>query len=246
VMHDVDYVIIWPVGAAIGAWAAVPSQMSQALYIQNMALLVHGSWAAYRQHPFNMGWVAHTYKWARDTGTDLKDVMLTLFTIAIVGFPAAWVFMIWFMYHCGYVKLNYGWNNWVVDVALNQGVRGLTHFGSLLPPNFQFWQHGVMAVAGVVLVFLLYFLRARFVWFMVNPTALAMVLWLPELVWLASLVSLVAKYIGIRLVGARRFEEYVAYVAAGLLWGMGVPYIIAGVYELYLDVIPKFQAFYVP
>jgi hypothetical protein len=245
VIHDTYHILIWPVGASIGAWAAVPSQSSQALYIQNMALLVHGSWAAYRQNPWNMGFTAHTYKWARDLNVSLKDVMIALFAIAIVGWPVAFIFNVWWLYHGGgYVKLNEGTYTWPVDVALNQGVRGLTHFSSLL--EMPFWYHGLLAVLGIATVFIIYFLRMRFAWFLINPTAVAMTMWLTEFIWLAALVALIAKYIGIRIFGARRYEEYAAYVAAGLCWGLGAGYIIGGFYDLFMGVLPKFQAFFVP
>ncbi len=209
VIHDTYHVLLWPAGAAIGAWSWMPSQQNQALYIQNMALLVHGCWAAFRQNPWNMGFTAHTYKWAKDTGTSLKDVLLALFAIALVGWPVTFIFNVWWLYHGGgYVKLNEGTYRWPVDVALDQGIRGLTHFSTLL--QMPFWYHGLLAVIGAFVVFLINFLRARFAWFMINPTALAMVLWLPEYVWLASLVALIVKYLGIRLFGARRYEEYVA------------------------------------
>ncbi|MEM0377533.1 MAG: DUF6785 family protein [Thermofilum sp.] len=245
VIHDTYYLLIWPVGAGIGAWGGVPTQASQPLYIQNMALLVHGCWAAYRQSPWNMGFTAHTYKWARDLNVNLRDVMLALFAIAVVGWPVAFIFNVWWLYHGGgYVKLNEGTYGWPVDVALNQGVRGLTHFSSLL--EIPFWQHGVMALLGIILVFAIYFLRMRFAWFMINPTAVAMTLWLVEFIWLAALAALIAKYLGIRIFGARRYEEYASYVAAGLCWGLGAGYIIGGFYDLFLGVLPKFYAFFVP
>ncbi|MEM2823413.1 MAG: hypothetical protein QXF69_04895, partial [Thermofilaceae archaeon] len=245
VIHDTYYLLIWPVGAGVGAWASVPTQASQPLYIQNMALLVHGCWAAYRQSPWNMGFTAHTYKWARDLNVNLRDVMLALFAIAVVGWPVAFIFNVWWLYHGGgYVKLNEGTYGWPVDVALNQGVRGLTHFSSLL--EIPFWQHGVMALIGIILVFAIYFLRMRFAWFMINPTAVAMTLWLVEFIWLAALAALIAKYLGIRIFGARRYEEYASYVAAGLCWGLGAGYIIGGFYDLFLGVLPKFYAFFVP
>ena len=242
---DYYYVLIWPVGASIGAWSWAPSQSSQALYIQNMALVVHGSGAAYRQIPYNMGWVAHTYKWARDLNASLKDMLLILFAVAIVGWPLGMLVSTWWMHHVGgYAKLNYIYNSWAVDSALDRGVRGLTMYSTLL--QMPFWYHGLLAVLGVAVVFGVHFLRARFAWFVINPTAMAATLWLPQYMWSASLAALIAKYLGIRVFGARRYEEYAAYVAAGLCWGLGSGYLLAGIYDLLLHIIPKFQAFYVP
>ncbi|MCS7105009.1 MAG: hypothetical protein NZ954_05530 [Thermofilaceae archaeon] len=239
------YLLIWPVGASIGAWANVPSQSSQALYIQNMALVAHGSGAAFRQIPYNMGWIAHTYKWAHDLNANLKDVLLMLIAVAVVGWPLGMFVSTWWMHHVGgYTRLNYVYNSWAVDMALNQGIRGLTHYGTLM--EMPFWYHGLLAVVGIFTVFSIHFLRMRFAWFIINPTALAATLWLPHYMWSASLAALIAKYLGNKVFGARKYEEYAAYVAAGLCWGLGSGYLIAGLYDLFLNIIPKFRAFYVP
>ncbi|MEM4569448.1 MAG: hypothetical protein QXN73_07295 [Thermofilaceae archaeon] len=239
------YLLIWPVGASIGAWASVPAQSNQALYIQNMALVVHGSGAAYRQIPYNMGWVAHTYKWARDLNANLNDVLILLLAVAVVGWPLGMFVSTWWMHHVGgYARLNYIYNAWAVDMALDQGVRGLTYHATLL--EMPFWYHALLAVLGIATVFSIQFLRMRFAWFIINPTALAATLWLPHYMWSASLAALIAKYLGIRIFGARRYEEYASYVAAGLCWGLGSGYLLAGIYDLLVNVIPKFRAFYVP
>jgi hypothetical protein len=244
VAHETYYLFTWPFGAMVGAWSWAPSQRNQALYIANMALHVHGRWDTYRQCPWNMGFTAHTYKWARDLNVSLRDVLLTLVTVAVIGFPTAFIFGVWLEYHCGFVKLSQGGNTGPISDALNQGVRALTYNATLLA--MPFWYHGLLAALSIVAVFAIGFLRTRFAWFLVNPTALVMSFYLPQYLWSAALAALAAKYIGIRVFGARRYEEYVAYVAAGLCWGLGAGYIIAGVYDLYINVIPRFQAFFVP
>ncbi len=241
---DMYYVIMWPVGNSLGLWGTPPSQ-SRSLFMQNIALVAHGSWPSYRQVPYNMGWIAHTYKWAHDMDVNLRDLLLVLFTVAIVGWPLASVISLWWMHHVGgYAKLNYIYNSWVVDTALDMGVRSFAQYSTLL--QMPFWYHGALAALGVAVVFAINFLRARFAWFMINPTALAITMWLPQYMWSASLVALIAKYLGNKVFGARRYEEYASYVAAGLCWGLGSGYLIAGIYSLLLEVLPKFRALYVP
>lgn len=58
--------------------------------------------------------------------------------------------------------------------------------------------------------------------------------------------SLIAKYVGVKTFGARRFEEYASYVAAGLCWGLGSGYLLAGVYSMLFHVLPRFHALFVP
>jgi hypothetical protein len=243
-IHDSYFLLTWPFGAMVGAWSWAPRQQNQALYIANMALVVHGQVSALTNNPWNMGYTAHTYKWARDLNVDLRDLLITLFAVAVVSWPITFIFGVWQTYHCGgYLKLNFAARH-VVGNALDMGVRGFTFMGTLL--QMPFWYHSLLATLGIATVFAIHFLRTRFAWFMINPTALAVTLWLPEYVWLAALIAFAIKSFGARVFGAKRYEEYAAYVAAGLCWGVGTTYTILGFFALFVETLPKFFAFFVP
>jgi len=77
-----------------------------------------------------------------------------------------------------------------------------------------------MALLGIILVFAIYFLRMRFAWFMINPTTVAMTLWLVEFVRFTTLIT---KYLDNRIFGARRYEENASYVAACLIKARAKP-----------------------
>lgn len=100
------------------------------------------------------------------------DLLLVLFAVALVGWPLASFISVWWMHHVGgYSRLNYIYNSWVVDAALDSDVRSFAQYAPLY--QMPFWYHGLLAVAGVAVVFLVNALRARFAWFLINPTALA-------------------------------------------------------------------------
>jgi signal transduction histidine kinase len=103
------------------------------------------------------------------------------------------------------------------------------------------------AIAGLVLVFAVWWLRMRFPWFFIDPTALTMsmavgLIW----TWLFALIALILRVILIRVMGVKRFEEYVIPIGAGAALGFGAPIIVTGLIELFTVVLPRFSAFYVP
>ncbi|MCC6051192.1 MAG: hypothetical protein LM580_10815 [Thermofilum sp.] len=242
-LYNVYHVYTWPFGAAIGAWSWAPSQANQALYITNVALVINTTGGTYRHAPINMAYVAHTYKWARDFNADLRDVLLALIAMALISIPAAFVFSVWWYYHGGgYLKLNADGRG-LVGASLNIGVRGLTQNTTLF--SLPTWYHATLSLLGIATVFAIHFLRMRLAWFLINPVALAYVVSVPR-EWFTFLIALTVKSIATKIVGAKRFEEYAAYAAAGLCWGLGSTYLIGALFDLFTSVIPRFYALYVP
>lgn len=92
-----------------------------------------------------------------------------------------------------------------------------------------------------------YYLRGKFAWFFIDPTALAMSMAVGlEWTWLSGLIALVIKLVLIRTMGLRRFESYVIPIAAGISLGFGAPLLFAGLIEFFGVILPKFFSFYVP
>jgi hypothetical protein len=236
--HRCYYVLAWPFGASIGAWSWAPSQANQALYLANMDIALN---SIGRYYQWNIAYAAHTYKWARDLNVSVRDVLLVLIAMAVIVFPTAFTFGIWWYYHAGgYTKLQATYRG-LVDDALRMGVRA---FGMNPLTQMPFWYHGLLSVLGILTVFAIHFLRTRIAWFMINPVALAYLSEPRE--WFSFIVALTVKYIATRIVGAKRFEEYAAYVAAGLCWGLGATWLIGAVYDLSTSVLPGSFALYVP
>ena len=64
--------------------------------------------------------------------------------------------------------------------------------------------------------------------------------------WLTSLIALIIKYVAIRTVGMRRYEEYVMPVVAGWILGFGAPWLIALLINMATATIPRFMTLYQP
>jgi len=124
----------------------------------------------------------------------------------------------------------------------------MTSSGQLMPigathPN-EVWP---FALTGLVLVLIVWWLRMKFAWFFIDPTALTMSMAVGlEWTWLSGLVALVIKLILVRVMGIRRFEQFVLPIATGIALGFGAPILIAGLIEYFNVVVPRFTAYYVP
>jgi hypothetical protein len=78
-------------------------------------------------------------------------------------------------------------------------------------------------VAGTVITIILFLLRARFVWWPINPVGFIVgtgvsTIWFGS--WDAFLVAWIAKYFTLRLGGSKAFEQYGLPVAGGLVTGI--------------------------
>lgn len=105
---------------------------------------------------------------------------------------------------------------------------------------------GYYWLGGMLLTFVLYFLRARFAWFFINVPALYVSMTIVTYMWLTSLIALIIKYIAIRTVGIKRYEEYVMPTVAGWIIGFGAVWLIAAILNLGGVVVPKFFSLYQP
>jgi len=93
----------------------------------------------------------------------------------------------------------------------------------------------------------LYVLKARFTWFwFINVPALYVSMTIVTYMWLTSLIALIIKYVAIRTVGMRRYEEYAMPVVAGWIIGFGAAWLPAAIVNLFAVVIPKCMSMYLP
>jgi len=100
---------------------------------------------------------------------------------------------------------------------------------------------------GLLLGLVLYVLKARFTWFwFINVPALYVSMTIVTYMWLTSLIALIIKYVAIRTVGMRRYEEYVMPVVAGWILGFGAAWLPAAIVNLFAVVIPKCMSMYLP
>jgi hypothetical protein len=81
----------------------------------------------------------------------------------------------------------------------------------------------VQFIVGAAIVTIVYILHARFPWFPLNPAGVTLgFTWITFHVVIPALVALIAKYIILRIGGAKVYEEMVVPFAIGALASTGI------------------------
>lgn len=194
--------------------------------------------------PMSSGHMVTLYKLAYDLKMKLKDLLIAL----IIGMVIlAFVFIsvnIFFIFHTkgGLSQLGQlnSWWPWIAAGRYHRGrwlVEGLTIEYNL----------GVMYGLGMLVSFALYFLKTKvpLFWF-VNVPALFVAITIPTYMWMTSLIALIIKYITIRTVGLRKYEQYAMPVVAGLILGFGAMWLPAALINLFGVAIPRSINLYQP
>lgn len=164
-----------------------------------------------------------SYRMASLTGTDNKGVfrILTLTTIllpltSIIG-------SIWVVNTFGVSRTSLG--SWYVG---NYNSRiGVTEGGNT--PTAAPWIP--YAILGIVIVGVLSFLHARFLWWPVDPAGYVLATTMHPLLeglWLPFLIAWVAKMITLRAGGSKAYENYGVPIATGFLTGTTLSILIGG------------------
>lgn len=238
---------IYPLGSALGYWTEqVPSggNPSYEWFITGNLIVPFNNCWTLRVNGFGPGALTGFYKIAYETKTNLKDAFFAIIYIAILGSFAAFAWRVWLYYHGGGMVHAGGWS-WTQWWKGGYNIWGAW---SYMPFGETNWQPSLtFGATGFIIILVVYYLRGKFAWFFVDPTALAMSMAVGlEWTWLSGLVALVIKLILIRTMGLRRFESYVIPIAAGVSLGFGAPLLFAGLIEFFGVILPKFLSFYVP
>ncbi len=241
------YSYIYTPGVLLGYWPyTVPTGGNNyaAFVTAHLALPFNNCWTV-RVNGLGPGGSVGLYKIAYETRTNLRDVLATAVYYVVLGTVLTSVFMIWFLAHGGGITRTNSWGNWVHWMKTGYAVTGSGGFGPYgeTRPDAIF----PFAAFGLVLFFALYFIRIKFPMIPIDPTAFTMSLAVGLIwTWLSALVALVIKLVLVRVMGVRRFEQYVLAIATGIALGFGAPILIAGLIEFFATILPRFSAFYVP
>jgi hypothetical protein len=228
------YYWIYPTGVALGQWStALPTTSSGNLVTEQIVSML-GNWIP-RHSPMGAGFTTQYYYVARKTKTDIKDALRMYAFVAILGTFVSIVFSIWFYNFYG-LQNNPGYASYVTWYTASKGV--VTGESLTLPTD----QVVIWTIIGLILSFVLYWVRMIYPGFIVNPVALIPALWLMEFMWLASLIALIVKYVLVKALGPAKFEKIVIPLAAGLALGSGLFVWIGPLYKLFTVVIPKLAA----
>jgi len=242
IMHW-QWQLYYPVGAALGYWSWNAPQVNQALMASNTAMTALGGWGGPRQTIYATASTTLVYQMAHRLKASIKQILIWCIIIVVIGWPVALILQLYMDYHLG--AANLAWAGGFSGIPGNAMSMGITELSNGIYPGFDWGLNYGLVAAGIVLIWILMFLKTRFAWFgWFNPSAFILTMWLPEYMWLAALVALILKVIISRAVGPRRSVLYVTPAASGLAIGFGSVYIIAGLYYLFTLAIPTLQLFW--
>lgn len=248
--HNVDFwsdfngwTLTYPVGAALGNWPwTVPSGGNNyAWFVSNMVGYgAPGGWVLRTEGFGPVGSMA-LYKIAYHNRMNLRDLYWLMLIIAIIITPFAMWWHIWLVNHGGGFinQNNWGWRPW-----WQSGAYGLDTGG--LRPGQTFESTYFFVGLGFIVGLLLFVVRMKFAWFFINPVALVPSLACMPWIWMICLVALIIKTLGIRIVGLKRYEEYVLPAAAGVALGFGSLFFWSVLVNFFTVALPKFLGLYVP
>jgi len=240
-LNSADWRLTYPVGVAAGYYpASIPSDGAPSSWVTFRVFTApQDNWISRCVGvPGPMLWL-HTYKVAHYNRTDLGDVVKSAVLLSIIGFVISWVAHTYLFAHAGGISRTnaWGWTTWSM---------GNLHGDSFWPPEPDYSSTYVWTLIGIAIVFGVYAIRRLLPWIPLNAMILGFVLSCLEWYWLVLLIVLVVKYIMIRIVGVKKFMEYVMPLAAGTGAGFSSLYIVALLYNAFTVALPKFYSLYIP
>jgi len=231
----------WFFGALTGLWGWTAPQTNTTLAA--FSIMVNGDWGWTSGHtncgPAMPFW-AQAYRFAYDSGADLKDVIKYLLSFIIIGIPIFLIFDTWIVNHMGLIHLEeYAANTWhnSWNKALDMGIRTLTTPAGLPITTGLTW-----SLIGAIISVILMYIRTRFPWFFIHPLMLAISPWaMHNMLW-SVIIALALKFALFRALGPKRAVEYMIPVVSGILLGQSFFYLVAGVQVITQAAIPNIQA----
>lgn len=195
--------------------------------------------------PLSAGHQVTLYKLAYDLRMRLTDLLAAIIIGALVFSFVAMPIGAYFILHTkgGLDVTNAAGASWWPWMAAGWYHRGYW-MGAGMTPDVVMWLfYGVGLVLGLVF----YVLKARFAWFwFINVPALYIGMTIVTYMWLTSLIALIIKFVAIRTVGIKRYEEYATPTCAGWILGFGAGWLPAALVNLFAVVLPRLSALWVP
>jgi hypothetical protein len=226
---------LWYTGAGLGAWPnTVPN--SDPIAIRTMFLTSTSTFWTPRFQSNSMFMSENYYRIADINKTKAGDVFKWLIVMSLYGALIAIPLGVWLSNLKG--LSSFTGDNWesggVVWAAGASNIESSEYF----PTSYSIGTHVLYTIAGIILTIAIYLLRARYAWFMINPAALAVSLWLNEYMWLNAVVALIIKTIVIRIGGVRLLEERAIPAVTGFCTGFGALFLVAALKTLIVEVLP--------
>jgi len=229
-----NWQIIYPVGVAMGLWGPSPPQHVTPLAVNGfMSTTLGGGVGIYNNNgAIQQSFLTLSYGFAKGSGVDIRKIFWMIFAALLVMIPFSLVFDTWFFSHVGFANTGsagmalHRWNL-LGNGVLNTGVEAQTWGVS----GLSFTQRAQWAFAGMIFTCLLAYLRSVFPWFWLHPIGfVAGASRLGDIGFVNTGTALVAKYLLVKTLGARRAQEYLVPITVGVSLGMGSLYLFLGAY----------------
>jgi hypothetical protein len=195
--------------------------------------------------PLSSGHQVTLYKLAHDLKMRMTDLLVAIILGTVVFSFVAMPLEAYFILHTkgGLQATNAAGASWWPWMAAGWYHRGRWMGAGMTPQVVA----GYFFLAGALLGIVLYVLKARFAWFwFINVPALYVGMTIVTYMWLTSLLALIIKYVAIRTVGIKRYEEYAMPACAGWILGFGAAWLPAALVNLFAVVIPRMSALWLP
>ncbi|MCD6096053.1 MAG: hypothetical protein J7J99_05770 [Thermoprotei archaeon] len=186
---------------------------------------------------FNVSYAAMFFRVAKDVDISPRDMFIALLIGALVGGILQWFVVLKLLYTVGYGSLPRGLIEfWISTDALTPD----------FPVQRPWWPQ---LLVGLIITGVLSYLRARFVWWPIDPVGAALgfgyIFGVPTGMFLdilqpfVPLVTWIIKYLVIKIGGVRVHDNVLVPFAAGVLSGVAICWFIGGIAILAIRVLPS-------
>jgi len=222
--------LVFDMGTFLGQWGPRPSPGAF-----NTMLMYYSYTGDYgiRVSSLNMHHQFKLYKMAHELNTSGRDVLYVTIIAFLSTIIAAYFIWPWFMTRFGgYSRINsIAYNDWSLPSVWSWT------YGT--PSGLTVVETWAYAILGIIITYIIYFLRARYAWFFINPVGLIMYAsdW-----WPTWLVAFIVKYAILKFGGSRVFEEKWLPVAAGIAIGYSAMIIFGALIIFFGTALPAWFA----
>jgi hypothetical protein len=188
---------LYDVGYATGLWGSAPYVNEAIFKTMYMSSMFSGiSWSG-----FYPQMQSHIWKIGYETKTNTKDILKVIIVIAIFSVIFSIIFGLWWWSKCGGVTASPGWPAYS-DRAADAELYTLTS-GHTLTALERVWY----ALTGVIFVFVCFYLRGKFRWFIIHPAGVWTALASPMCHLWPPLIGFIYKLVILRVGGTRLWER---------------------------------------
>ncbi|MGC8935453.1 MAG: DUF6785 family protein [Thermoproteota archaeon] len=220
--------LVFDTGTFLGQWGPRPSPGAF-----NTILMYYSYGTGVRMSSMAMHHGFKSYKMAQELNTSGRDVLYVTIISLLSTIVAVYFIWPWFMTRFGgYSRINsIAYNDWSLP--------GIYNWTYGTPPPLTVPEVWSYAILGVIVTYLIYFLRARYTWFFINPIGMLM---LPSGWWPTWLVAFIIKYAVLKFGGSRVFEEKWLPIAVGVAIGFGGAILVGTLITFFGTSLPAWLA----